>query len=173
MVRSNMVLAGEDPVAVDALCSKVMGLNPWDIEMLHQSQKRQMGTMELANTEVVGDDPEELTRRWEKPRSWYGRANREWLVTISPNSNKWLWKRIEARGDTLDLVKTLGVASSYGAAVRVKSHPETPRLGSSLTFRISVVISAGERRSALRIRWARGKDPSGVVTSISVATSTW
>lgn len=121
MVRSNMVLAGEDPVAVDALCSTLMGLNPFDIEMLHQSQKRLMGTMDLANVDVIGDDPVKLTRRWEKARRWYGRCNRDWLVTTSPHSDMRGWKRLEARGDTLDLVKALGAASSYGVAVRVNA----------------------------------------------------
>jgi hypothetical protein len=87
--------------------------------MLHQGQKRLMGTMNLADIEVLGDDPVKLSRRWEKARQWYGRCNREWLATTSPDSDERTWKRLEARGDTLDLVKALGPARSYGLAVRV------------------------------------------------------
>jgi uncharacterized protein (DUF362 family) len=121
MVRSNMVLAGEDPIAVDALCSKLMGLNPWDVEMLHQGQKRFMGSMDLANVEVLGDDPGRLARRWDKARRWYGRCNRDWLVTASPGSDVRSWKPLEITGDTLDFVKVLGPSTAYAAAVRVKA----------------------------------------------------
>ncbi len=127
MVRSNMVLAGEDPIAVDALCSKLMGLNPWDIEMLHQGQKRLMGTMSLAHVEVRGDEPDRFARRWDKARHWYGRCNREWVVTASPASDVRTWKRLEAATDTLDLVRALGPSASYGAAVRV--HADGHRKG--------------------------------------------
>jgi uncharacterized protein (DUF362 family) len=121
MVRSNMVMAGEDPVAMDAFCSKIMGLNPWDIEMCHQAEARLMGTMSLDKVEVIGDDPAKVSRRWEKARRWYGRCNRDWLVTTDPSSDLRTWRKYVSRGDTVDLTETFGPAAAYGLAVRVEA----------------------------------------------------
>jgi hypothetical protein len=77
--------------------------------------------MDLNSIDVIGDDPLKLARRWEKPRRWYGRCNREWLATTSPDTDMRTWKTIKARGDSLDLVKALGPASSYSLAVRLKA----------------------------------------------------
>ena len=98
-----------------------MGLNPWDIEKLHQGQKRLFGSMDLDNVDVIGDDPVKLSRRWEKARRWYGRCNRDWLLSTNPDSDPRSWRRHETTGDTLDLVKAAGAAAAYGAAVRVKA----------------------------------------------------
>ena len=81
MVRSNLILAGEDPVAVDALVATLTGYLPSDIEYLHMASQRQMGSMRLEQADVAGDDPARFRRRWVKPRNWYGRCNREWLLT--------------------------------------------------------------------------------------------
>ncbi len=69
-VRSNLILAGEDPVATDALVADIMGYQPSDIEFLHMASQRQMGTMDLRNVEVAGDEPDQVRRRWGKPTNW-------------------------------------------------------------------------------------------------------
>jgi uncharacterized protein (DUF362 family) len=122
MVRSNVVLAGEDPVAVDALVSRVMGFNPWDMDFLHLAARRDMGVMDFRRIDVLGDDPESVTRRWAKPRQWYGRCNRDWLVSREPAADIRSWRVYSSPTDTLDLSAAAGAASAdtvYGAAVRV------------------------------------------------------
>lgn len=115
MIRSNMVLAGEDPVAMDALAANLMGFNPWDIEFLHLGAERGIGSMDLARLDVAGDDPARLRRSWGKPRRWYGRCNREWLLTKNPDENLRAWTRHSSRFDTIDLTEW------SAAAVRVKA----------------------------------------------------
>jgi len=122
--RNNLIVAGEDTVAVDALVAHLMGFNVPDLEFLHLAQQRGLGTMDLRNIEVRGDEPDRLRRRWAKPRPWYGRCNREWRLTRDPSTDVASWRRYTSATDTLDLAQALGEAppgATYGAAVRVRA----------------------------------------------------
>jgi uncharacterized protein (DUF362 family) len=125
MVQSNLVLAGEDPVAVDSLVAHLLGFNPWDMEFLHMAAKRQMGTRELADVDVDGGDPVHLRRRWAKPKAWFGRGNRLWRVTANPDTPIETWKPCEIPTDTLHFDRWSGKpvtpGSRFAAATRVRS----------------------------------------------------
>jgi hypothetical protein len=86
-IRTNMVIAGQDPVAVDAVAATIMGFNPWDIEHLRRSAAKGYGTLDTSYIAVRGDPIAKVQMRFEKPaRSgsgvsfYYGRANRIWLL---------------------------------------------------------------------------------------------
>jgi len=120
-VRSNLVFATEDPVAADAMAARLLGFNPYDIEHLHLASRRGMGTLEMSRIDYRGDEPDRSTRKWEKPRQWYGRCNREWTLSTGnapPRS-------YTAPYDTLDLPEATGASPSnaavYRAAVNVQS----------------------------------------------------
>lgn len=119
LVQSNLVLASEDPVATDSLVAHLLGYNPWDIEFLHMAAKREMGTRDLAQVDVLGADPDPLRRRWAKPKAWYGRANRLWRVAANPGTPPETWKRIEIPTDTLTFARTSG--NRYAAATQIES----------------------------------------------------
>ena len=68
MIRSNMVLAGEDPVAIDALVATLMGFQPSDIEYLHMASQRRMGVMDLGTRMWPATTRARFRRRWAKPR---------------------------------------------------------------------------------------------------------
>lgn len=119
MVRSNMVIAGENAVATDTVLAYLMGFNPWDIEFLHMAASRGTGTNDMRQIDVIGEEADRLRRRWAKPRDWYGRGNREWLLTRDPEANLATWQRHTARTDTMDFPKVLGASPVYAAAVRV------------------------------------------------------
>ncbi len=124
MVRSNMILAGENTVATDAMVARMLGFNPWDMEFLQMAQQRDIGSLDLDAIDVVGDDPGKFERRWGKPRNWYGRGNREWRVTGDPEAPAASWAKHTARTDTLDFGKWAGELTpgkTYAAAVRVLS----------------------------------------------------
>ena len=87
------------------------------------AQRRGMGTMDFTNFEVSGEEPDRLRRPWGKPRGWYGRCNREWLLTRDAASDVRSWTPHTAPFDTLDLGAWSPAAAdtTYGAAVRVQS----------------------------------------------------
>jgi uncharacterized protein (DUF362 family) len=126
-VRSNLVLAGEDPVAADALAARLMGFNPWDIDYLHMAAQRGLGTRDLADVEVVGDEVVRLERRWGKPRGWHGRCNREWLISRNPDAPLASWSHYTARTDTLQLANALpgipeGLPCAAAFRIRAEGH---------------------------------------------------
>ncbi|MBI4876078.1 MAG: DUF362 domain-containing protein [Acidobacteria bacterium] len=124
MVRNNLVLAGEDPVAADALTAYLLGFSPGDIEFLHMAAQRGMGGNELGRIEVVGEEADRLRRAWIKPRTWHGRGNRHWLVTRAPESPLAGWARYGTPTDTLHFTRWAPDAAegqAFAAAVKVIS----------------------------------------------------
>jgi uncharacterized protein (DUF362 family) len=121
-VRSNIIMAGEDPVATDALAAQIMGFQRADIEYLHMASQRQMGTLEPGGSQVIGDEPDRLLHRWGKPRNWYGRGNRVWLLSQDPAADVRSGERFTSPADALHLTRwraPSSAATTYRAAVRV------------------------------------------------------
>ncbi len=122
MIRTNLVMAGENPVAVDAIAATLIGYQPRDIDYLHMAVARGLGSYDLNDIEVIGDEPDRFYRKWGKPRTWYARANRDWRVTSDPSAEVGNWKRQTSFGDMLDLVSVAGSeAPVYAATATVKS----------------------------------------------------
>ena len=125
MIKSNMVLASEDTVATDALVAHLMGFNPRDIDYLHMGQARDLGTLDLDQVNVVGDDPSTARKRWGKPRNWYGRGNREWRVAKNPSGAPETWARYTSPSDALNFAKwsqgETATGMTYAAATKVRA----------------------------------------------------
>ena len=125
MIQSNLILAGEDTVAMDSLAARLMGFNVPDIEFLHMAAARGLGVMDLNKVQVSGDDPGKFERRWIRPRMWYGRCNREWLVSGDASRPLAAWSRYRSPVDTLRFQKCLPEAkaaeTTFGAAAKVNS----------------------------------------------------
>lgn len=121
MIRSNLVLAGEDPVAVDAVVTQLLGFNPWDIHFLHHGARRGIGTLDSISVDVVGAELNRHQRRWAKPESWYGRGNRQWLISDDLAAPTATWTRHTSPTDTLNLAPWIGkgAGKTVTAAVRV------------------------------------------------------
>jgi uncharacterized protein (DUF362 family) len=87
-IRRNTIVAGANVVAVDAVCARLMGLNPDDIEFLTLAAHKGLGHIEGEQIKINGQRPEEVGTRFEKCPSdgpWgemgrYGQSNRTWLL---------------------------------------------------------------------------------------------
>ncbi|MGE5487105.1 MAG: DUF362 domain-containing protein [bacterium] len=122
MIRNNIVLAGESTVAVDAAVSKLLGFNPADIDYLHMGAARGLGSFNLSDADIVGDELDRLVKPFAKPRNWYARCNRTWRVTTDPASNPATWKRHTCFGDILYLAKAVDApAAAYSAMAKVRA----------------------------------------------------
>jgi uncharacterized protein (DUF362 family) len=125
VLQNNLIMAGEDTVAVDSLVARTMGFNPWDIDFIHMGAARGLGTMDLGAVDVAGDEPDDVLQRWGKPRRWFGRCNRAWRVSSQPDSPMSGWACYTAPTDTLDFGKWSGQnpapGARYAAAVRVRA----------------------------------------------------
>jgi uncharacterized protein (DUF362 family) len=82
-VRMNMIVASADPVAADHVCSRLMGLNPDDIEHITLAERIGLGTNDPCNIHIYGADLELTKKRFRKSRSStgdFGQSNRTWLL---------------------------------------------------------------------------------------------
>ena len=95
---------------MDAMAAKMIGLQAGRHRLPAQAVARGLGTYDLKRIEVVGDEPDRYVRKWDKPRTWYARANREWRVTGDPSADGRNWKRHTSFGDMLDLAAAAGEA---------------------------------------------------------------
>ena len=83
LVRMNMILAGNDPVAVDHVCTRLMGLNPDDIEQITLAERAGLGTNDPEMITIEGADLESNSRRFKKSQiedGEFGQGNRLWLL---------------------------------------------------------------------------------------------
>jgi len=84
-IKRNLIIAGKDPVAVDAVGTYAMGFNPWDIEYLHLSRNKGFGkTLDLKQITIDGPGPDEIRHEFTKPTAKTyripGRGIRTWLL---------------------------------------------------------------------------------------------
>jgi uncharacterized protein (DUF362 family) len=81
--EGNLVLASSDSVAIDAVAAKIMGFDPMEIPYLRMATERGLGTADLREIEVVGEDISELNFHFTVRRSLVIRGDqairRGWL----------------------------------------------------------------------------------------------
>jgi uncharacterized protein (DUF362 family) len=83
LVRMNTIVAGADPVAVDHVCARLMGLNPDDIEHITLAERVGLGTNDPDNIHIVGADLDQTKKRFIKTPAIegdFGQSNRVWLL---------------------------------------------------------------------------------------------
>jgi len=65
-VPMNLVIAGTDPVAVDAVGAAVMDIAPEGVKHLLMAEKKGLGTCQLANITVLGEPIEAVKRKFRR-----------------------------------------------------------------------------------------------------------
>lgn len=59
---TNLLVGGEDPVAVDSVCARVMGFNPKSIGHIREAEKRNVGSQRY---EIVGEQLSEMGEKFD------------------------------------------------------------------------------------------------------------
>lgn len=67
---ANLLLAGVDPVALDAVAARVMGFDPLSIPYLRMATEMGLGTADPDRIEVVGDNIQDMNLGFESKRSF-------------------------------------------------------------------------------------------------------
>jgi len=68
-VEMNLVIAGTDPVAVDAVGAAVMGIKPTDVKHLVFAEKKGLGTCNLEEITILGEPIEKVERKFQRSLS--------------------------------------------------------------------------------------------------------
>jgi len=63
----DLILAGNDPVAIDAVASKTMGLEPIEINVTRIAMERGLGNANLDKIKIRGEPVEKVTVKYDKP----------------------------------------------------------------------------------------------------------
>jgi uncharacterized protein (DUF362 family) len=122
MVRNNIIVAGEETVAVEATVATLLGFKPGDIDYVRMGAARGLGTYDVSRIEIVGEELDRLVRPFMKPRNWYARCNREWRVSRDTEANLASWTRHTSFGDTLYADKALGgPVTDFAASAKLRS----------------------------------------------------
>jgi len=66
----DLVIAGSDGVAVDAVCSAVMGINPKKVRHLEMAHEQGLGNWDLSNIEIRGELLEDVATKFELPSTF-------------------------------------------------------------------------------------------------------
>ena len=153
LVRMNMIVAGTDPVAVDHICTRLMDMNPDDMEQITLAEMVGLGTNNPDNIEIVGADLESTKRRFKKSKANqgdFGQGIRTWLlkgpysidgisnpidyefvdnevgIIASPGENQWS-EAIYFTDDRLDLMDYYGLQSGDKAVSYSFCYFDAPR----------------------------------------------
>jgi len=68
-VEMNLLIAGTDPVAVDAVGAAVMGISPRDVKHLRLAEEKGLGTCDLEEITILGEPIEKVKRKFRRSLS--------------------------------------------------------------------------------------------------------
>ncbi len=83
-VRFNTILAGADPVALDHVGARLMGLNPDDVAHVTLAEKVGLGTNDPAHINLFGVPLDQAMKKVKKSQSAdgkFGQSNRTWILS--------------------------------------------------------------------------------------------
>jgi len=108
-LRHNVVVAGADPVAVDAVGSELIGYNAADIDYLHYAAAKGFGTFDLDRIQLTGTPLSQAFRRFDTARGrkdvpFTARGNRRWQVRLDEAAD---WQSVESEERYIDLAQLL------------------------------------------------------------------
>ena len=73
-VEMNLVIAGSDMVAVDAVATSVIGIDPSEIRYLQLAEEKGLGIANMKNIILLGEDIKVMRKRFKLP----SRFRRRW-----------------------------------------------------------------------------------------------
>ncbi len=68
IVRMDLIMAGFDPVALDATVSKIIGFDPEEVHHIAKAEEKGLGTSNLKDIEFLGESISEVHREFKRPR---------------------------------------------------------------------------------------------------------
>lgn len=158
-LHRNMIIAGRDPVAVDAVAARLMGFNPDDISHVTLAAMTGLGIADLDRIDIVGETIESAAYLFQKNithQNWLGRSRegqsfRIWTFNTAsqdldprtvptPGANGWT-EPLYASDDFIDASQALPnrFGSYYYAFTRFyapRDQKAELRVGSSTAMRV-------------------------------------
>lgn len=67
---TNLILASDDQVAIDAVAAKMMGFNPLEIPYLKMCKERGLGEADVSKIEIIGEDINQINLNFKTKKSF-------------------------------------------------------------------------------------------------------
>ncbi|HCJ10554.1 MAG TPA: hypothetical protein DHW14_05255 [Clostridiales bacterium] len=125
-VPMNLIMAGDNVVATDAVGASVMGFDPLDVPAVRIAAHARMGPADLGDIEVRGRAVEEVRRRFQPPFNWFRPVDRfvtgsfENVHVFIGGACPWCWLMTALIG------RQLGLTAPRQWSVIVGSDPKVP-----------------------------------------------
>lgn len=133
-VKMDLILAGRDIVAVDAVTTAVMGYEPWRIRHLAMAGEHNLGEMNLKKIAIKGQAIESVRRPFDPAR---------WEAQIIFPKDEAMAGRILALADRVEEISTLGKIALFPAA---QLSPDTNQYPHRKSYGFSVRIREKDGR---------------------------
>lgn len=65
----NLLIFGKDPIAVDSVCCRIMGIDPYSVPHLKYAYKSNSGTLDLEEIEILGEPLDKVSTQFAVPPS--------------------------------------------------------------------------------------------------------
>ncbi len=69
-VNLGIILGSKDPVATDAVVSKLMDIEPWEVPITRLAATEGLGIANLDEIEIIGEKISDIARRFKRPALW-------------------------------------------------------------------------------------------------------
>jgi uncharacterized protein (DUF362 family) len=66
-VDLRLIVSGLNPITVDAVCCRIMGINPYAVEPLWRAYKTGVGEIDVKRIQVLGEPLEKVKRKFAYP----------------------------------------------------------------------------------------------------------
>ena len=63
----NLVVAGTNPVEVDSVCTRIMGINPDEVKHIANASLMGLGEMDIGKIRILGERLDEVSTRFDRP----------------------------------------------------------------------------------------------------------
>ena len=99
-INHNIVIAGQNVVAAEAVAARIMGFNPRDLQQMHLARDVGLGSFEERDYQVVGGDPVELMYRFPGNRAFRPSGFQEFLMIGPFEGRDW---EVDYLGNQVDV----------------------------------------------------------------------
>lgn len=136
-VKMDLVVASEDVVAIDAVCSAIMGIDPDEVPITRLAATERLGVMDLDRIDVKGESIADVMKHFKRSAIWNpigysdkirifaGEASRFSLAQVGA-----VVRRLELEG-VLDDLEEICVIVGHNAPLPVKKYKHVYKIGDS------------------------------------------
>jgi hypothetical protein len=136
-VEMNIIVTSEDVVAVDAVCSAVMGIDPIEVPITRLAATEGIGTADLDQIDVLGESIESVMKYFKRTAIWNPVGYSDKIRIFAGDASRFMLaqigaavKRLELEG-VLDDLEEICVLTGHNPPIPKKKYKNVYIIGDS------------------------------------------